>query len=61
MDVDESGRDDPTFGVDLTLSGSFHPTDLDDEVAVDRNVGDRRRRAGAIDDHSSPDHQVVWH
>ena len=35
--------------------------DVDDPVAVDRDVGAARRRARPVDDRATPDHQVVAH
>ncbi len=38
-----------------------HGTDVDDAVAIDRDVRAARRRARPVDDRATPDHQVVSH
>ena len=61
VDVDEAGGDHRTVGIDLTSPAAGHPSDLDDDPVGDRHVGEPGRRAGAVDDVPSTDHQVCDH
>ena len=53
VDVDEAGRDDAARGVDLAAAVRRRLLDGDDAIAGDRDVGRRRRRAGAVDDRAA--------
>ena len=56
--VDEARRDDPAVRVDLAPART-HVADVDDRLAVDRDVAGRGRRARAVDDAAVADHEVV--
>ena len=58
--VDEAGRDGQARGVDLRgAAAGAHVADRRDAVAVDRDVADDRRRAGAVVDRAAADDDVV--
>ena len=59
VDVDPAGGDEHSFRVDLTLAGSDVIADCDDAVAVDRDIAAEFGCAGAIDDASVADGDVV--
>ena len=60
VDVDEARRDDEAARVDLPLAGCIlQRADLRDAPAVHGDIGPARRRAGAVDDGSAPDNQIV--
>ena len=66
MDVDEARGDEPSLGVDLAPphlldAAVIQPRDLADHVAGDRDIGDERGRARAIDDGSSSDDDLRSH
>jgi hypothetical protein len=54
VDVDESGRDDQSRGVE-GLRAFETLADRDDPVSVDRNVGPPRRLTGPVHDSSTAD------
>src|SRR5262249_24268253 len=58
VDVDETGRDDVPLGVEDSVTGQPR-TDLRDPVAVDRDIGDNSRLAGAVDDRAAADDQLT--
>src|SRR4029079_7024672 len=58
VEVEEAGGDDGTVGVDLVSSAPVDRSDLDDRVAVERDVAGERRRAGAVDDGAASNHDV---
>jgi len=61
VDVDKTGGDDQPGGVDLTSTGAdfIRFDDGADGVAVDGDIGAAGSGPGAIDDGSTPDHQVM--
>ena len=58
VDVDEAGGDDLAGGVDLAPGGAADLADLDDAVAVDRDVALEGRRARAVDDGAATNNQI---
>ena len=49
VDVDEAGRDDETGGIDTwRIRGNLRRTDRGDAVALDQDIGNDRRAAGAV-------------
>ena len=59
VDVDPTGRDQGTVGLDLTSPGLGDGADLGDHPAVDRHVGRARRGAGSVDERAPSDHEIV--
>ena len=59
--VDETGRDVCAVRLDLAPALCFDRADVDDAVAVDRNVSASRRRAGAVHERAALDHEIVHH
>jgi len=57
--VDEPGRHQEPVGVQLPPAPFVDRPDLDDDTAVDGNVGRPGRSAGPVDDGSPSDHQIV--
>ena len=58
--VDEAGADDLPRGVDHPrgVLGAVEPADLDDAAALDRDVSEEGRAAGAVGDPAAPDQDV---
>ena len=62
VDVDEAGRDDRAGGVDVAPARLVdRRLDGRDAIARDRDVAAVWRRAGAVDDDASANHDVVAH
>src|SRR5262249_27518321 len=59
MDIDESRRDHPPVGVDLSTASVGDFADLDNAAAVDSNVRDNARGPAAVDNLSASDNDVV--
>ena len=57
--VDEPRRDQQPVGVDDASRAIVGASHVDDHAALDRYVGRRCGRAGAVDDGATPDQQVV--
>ena len=57
--VDEAGRDEQAVGVDDFARGTVDRADFGDDAVGDRDVGDARRGAGAVDDGAALDHEIV--
>jgi hypothetical protein len=61
MDVDESGGDDKTLGVDLMAAPTkAKVSDRRDAIADDGNVGRYGGRSRAVDDASATEHYVAY-
>jgi hypothetical protein len=59
VQVDEAGRDERAAGVDRSLARQAG-TDLGDDAAVDRDVGDERFATAAVHDRA-PTHDHFVH
>ncbi len=59
VDVDPAGCHQVSLGVDLAPGGAHVCSHRADAIAVDRDVALARRRARAVDEQASPDHQIV--
>ncbi len=59
VDVDEARRDDLAARVDFLAPRCQILAHRNDAVAVDRDVGDERRAARAIDDRAAANHQIM--
>ena len=59
VDVDEAGRDEQAVGVDLITAAVGHFADDRDEAVIDRDISVSGRCAGAVDDESVADYQVM--
>ena len=59
VDVDEAGRDQEAVGVDFFAAEVVDFTDRGDDAVVNRDVGLPGRRAGAVDDESVADYEIV--
>ncbi|MNT32481.1 hypothetical protein D3C72_1683650 [compost metagenome] len=58
MNVDESWRDQQAAGINLFASRPMHRADFHNAALVDRDVGFEKRRAQAIGDGASTNHQI---
>ena len=61
VSVDEAGRDDQTVGIELFLALLGDASNRGDAVAGDADVGLIAGSAGAVDDGSAANHEVVGH
>src|SRR5262249_46552525 len=59
VDVDPARRDQEAVGVDFALAGPELAADRRDAVAIDGDVARKGRLAGAVDDLSAVDDDVV--
>jgi hypothetical protein len=57
--VDEAGRDDQARGRDLARAAASHRADLAQLAVAHRHVGAAAGGAGAVDDESTANHQIV--
>ena len=61
MDIDKARRDEPIDRINLTTTLASHLAHVADPIAVDRNVCRDTFGAGAVDDDSVSNHDVVRH
>ena len=59
VDVDESGRDQETLGVDLLAAEIVDLADGGDDAVVDGDICQSGSGAGAVDDLSVADNEIV--
>jgi hypothetical protein len=61
VDVDESRRHHQAVGIDRPVRGPVDSPDLHDEAVLDGDVGSHGIGAGAVDDGSAANDEVVGH
>jgi len=61
VQIDEAGRDDMPFGVDLALALGRDLADFGDPAIGDSDVAMERLCAGSVDNGSTTDHDVMGH
>ena len=61
VDVDEARCDQRAVGVDRAVRRAGHLADLDDPLAVDREIAREAGSARSVDDRATPDHHVMRH